>query len=60
MRTHRFFLGGGGGGVAGPIVNFVSLPLSPLDHPLGRACVDIDWLGSWLRDRYYACIGSKK
>ena len=57
MRTHPFFLGGGG---AGPIVNFVSLPLSPLDHLSVRACVDIDWLGSWLRDRYYACQGSKK
>ena len=60
MRTHHFFLGGVGGGGAGPIVNFVSLPLSPLDHLSVRACVDIDWLGSWLRDRYYACKGSKK
>ena len=41
-------------------VFLVSLPLSPRDHPSVRACVDIDWLGSWLRDRYYACIGCKK
>ena len=50
----------GGGGRAGPIVTFVSLPLSPPDHPSVQACVDIDWLGSWSRDRYYACIGCKK
>lgn len=67
MKTHRFFLagagregGGRGGGGAGPIVTFVSLPLSPPDHPSVQACVDIDWLGSWSRDRYYACIGCKK